>query len=802
MVEKVSYFLAFPVDIDEKKSVGHLKDAIKEKKMYRFPANHLHLEDGGLKGAGVKAVTIGKASGLPEMLDGDGNGQPRGFKEMNPLLWIKNPDNFGGNFQAGEDEVHVLVVVSKQAISASIVSQDGVFDHCSDPFFAQFPTVEQVGDWLEFSSLLPLTKRQKLYIRSSYKVIAEQALLNPDRTMVKYAVVTGTPGIGKSVFVNYIMWRLTKEKKRVLFFDSEGNFYFDGTNMLTCKVLPDKSNRQFWSSDLWCLVDSLDPTSIAGLPYRICSILLASTPRRDCIGEFKKLAPTPDVLYMPLWKEEELSAIASMYPNARDEWKHRFKCLGGVPRLVLEDIGTDPQVLLETACNSCSLDECKTLVSINSEINSRTQMAQTLIHICSQEPYTEYQVVYASELAMRVIARTKLVSNRRNMESFLSACNGNPLAQSMCGYIFEPHCLRLLHEGGSFEYRELLSGADMQRQRKRGRRDIVETEITIPSSSKPSQIVERVEAGQVANQLYVPRTSNYVAIDAWMPQFGGFQVTVGKTHDIKAGAADDLAKLGPGGNQLFFLLPPLYYKSYLFLGFWTSMKSVAYFPALMELSIINQPTICELEGLNLSSNKIRRLENLDALVKLEKLWVNLNQLERLDGLWRLTKLTQLWACRNRIDRIDTALNGCVNLTELNLADNRLSSFKGLLSLMNLDQLAVLDTVELSARNKQIAEATMIKKKMIRHAETIRNQAEHHMETSVSALVRHKKEIERFLVENSARKDEITAKVSQDMITALEKKLECVSSCLQDRYSGVYRMNQDFEWLRTSLTYTS
>ncbi|KAE9361936.1 hypothetical protein PF008_g533 [Phytophthora fragariae] len=319
----------------------------------------------------------------------------------------------------------------------------------------------------------------------------------------------------------------------------------------------------------------------------------------------------------------------------------------------------------------------------------------------------------------------------------------------------------------------------------------------------------------------------------------------------------------------------------LFLGFWTSMKSVVYYPALRELSIINQPTICELEGvnncrnleklcitecgltkianlgnctklkqLNLSSNKIRRLENLDALVNLEKLWVNQNELERLDGLWRLTKLTQLWACRNRIDRIDTALNGCVNLAELNLADNRLSSFKGLLSLTNLDELAALvlsdphfgdnpvcrlcnyqtylmcqlprlsflDTVELSARNKQIAEATMIKKKMyynmrikaikrdvhgrIRHAETIRNQAEHHMETSVSALVRHKKEIERFLVENSAKKDEIAAKVSQEMLNALEKKLECVSSCVRDRYSAVYRMNQDFERLRTSLRSTS
>ncbi|KAG2775133.1 hypothetical protein PC129_g6964 [Phytophthora cactorum] len=312
----------------------------------------------------------------------------------------------------------------------------------------------------------------------------------------------------------------------------------------------------------------------------------------------------------------------------------------------------------------------------------------------------------------------------------------------------------------------------------------------------------------------------------------------------------------------------------MFLGFWASMKSAMHFPALKELSIINQPTICELEGvahccnleklcitecgltkianltnctklkeLNLSSNRIRRLENLDSLVSLETLWVNQNQLERLDGLWRLTNLTQLWACRNRIDRIDTALNCCVNLTELNLADNKLSSFKGLLSLMNLDQLTVLilsdphfgdnpvcrlcnyqtylmcqlprlgflDAVELSARNKQIAEATMIKKKMyynmriktikrdvhsrIRHAEAIRNQAEHHMETSVAALVRQKKEIERFLVEK-------TENITEDMLEKLEKKLECINSCLRDRCTAVYRMDQDFDRLRTSLRCTS
>ncbi|KAG2965403.1 hypothetical protein PC120_g27235 [Phytophthora cactorum] len=302
---------AFPVDIDENKSVGHLKDAIKAKKPNDFKdvdADKLQLflaktDDGAwLKSKDLLRMRKGE---IPNEVES---------RYMNEEL--EDPtDKICSKFPSTipDGTIHVLVVVPEQGTSAPLVSDGGVFDRCSDPFFSKFQTVYQVGDWLEFSSLLPLTRRQKLYIRSSYRVIADQALLNPDGNMVKYAVVTGTPGVGKSVFVYYVMWRLVKDSKRVLLFEGEGNFYFDGTTMFTCKALPDKSNLQFWSPDLWCLVDSLDPTSIPGLPYRRCSVLLASTPRRDCIGEFKKLAPTPDVFYMPLWTKEELATIAPIH---------------------------------------------------------------------------------------------------------------------------------------------------------------------------------------------------------------------------------------------------------------------------------------------------------------------------------------------------------------------------------------------------------------------------------------------------------------------------------------------------------
>ncbi|KAG4036284.1 hypothetical protein PC123_g28146 [Phytophthora cactorum] len=190
---------AFEVDIDDAESVSALKKSIKAENsddptLKNVAAKNLQLflakTEGGawLDGAGVAAVTV------------DGDGHPQGFELMDPTLWIKNPKHFGANFQPGEGQIHVLVVVPEQGTSAPLVSDGGVFDRCSDPFFSKFQTVYQVGDWLEFSSLLPLTRRQKLYIRSSYKVIADQALLNPDGNMVKYAVVTGTPGEASAAF--------------------------------------------------------------------------------------------------------------------------------------------------------------------------------------------------------------------------------------------------------------------------------------------------------------------------------------------------------------------------------------------------------------------------------------------------------------------------------------------------------------------------------------------------------------------------------------------------------------------------
>jgi len=122
----------------------------------------------------------------------------------------------------------------------------------------------------------------------------------------------------------------------------------------------------------------------------------------------------------------------------------------------------------------------------------------------------------------------------------------------LCGYIFEPYAIELLEKGGTFKCRELVHG------NKRIKPD--ETTLNIPLSIKT--VVDKVVPNQTRNQLHVPKTTNYAAIDAWIPGIGAFQMTVGKTHDIKVGARDDLAMLGQGADKLYWLLPPRFYHSF------------------------------------------------------------------------------------------------------------------------------------------------------------------------------------------------------------------------------------------------
>ena len=418
-----------------------------------------------------------------------------------------------------------------------------------DPFFSQVNEAQVDNDMLKFRYPIPLTKRTQLYIRSAYKKIYELGVTRQDATRRKYVTVTGTPGIGKSAFLYYVFWRMVKEKKRVFFVTS--SIYFDGESMHDLIEIP-PIRTPFWTPSLWCLIDSADPISRLGqINVDNCSILLATSPREDYLRGFKKLVPTPHLFYMPLWSRDELQSIARLYTNAG--WEKRFIALGGIPRYVLEDVSREPEELLRAACTECSLDDAVNVVSVDAMVTNKTKVVQSLVHVQSEDPFTRAEVRYASPTAVNIIVQTYSRKCSQQVKTLLASSEETSLAGTLRGHMFEHYAIKQLHKGGRFVCRELFAGRPTKKRN---------ATIYVPPSQGPVKVVSMVARDQETNHLYVPKTKNFASIDAWMPGFGAFQITVAKTHGLKDGVINDIAKLGARGSKLFWVLPPRHFDSF------------------------------------------------------------------------------------------------------------------------------------------------------------------------------------------------------------------------------------------------
>ncbi|EEY65451.1 Crinkler (CRN) family protein [Phytophthora infestans T30-4] len=104
---------AFPVDIDENKSVGHLKKAIKEEKMYQFPADELKLF---LAKAGGNAWLSSLTEEVKKLKKGEKTALVKSITQEEKELQGEDPisECLEGMDPPKVKQIHVLVVVPEQ----------------------------------------------------------------------------------------------------------------------------------------------------------------------------------------------------------------------------------------------------------------------------------------------------------------------------------------------------------------------------------------------------------------------------------------------------------------------------------------------------------------------------------------------------------------------------------------------------------------------------------------------------------------------------------------------------------------
>ncbi|EDR05961.1 uncharacterized protein LACBIDRAFT_329135 [Laccaria bicolor S238N-H82] len=182
-----------------------------------------------------------------------------------------------------------------------------------------------------------------LWIRAEYIRVFNLVNAYYDKpTSVRRApcvVVTGQPGIGKSVWVYYALRRCLAERKPVIWYYQKHCYLFVEEGVY---VMPDHFQKAHFKRFIWTLVDSDEAKE--GVPEYLVPhgtrlfVIYSTSPRRDRWSRLHKTV-RPIVAIMNPWERKEILRVASTYTlDGINESRTNeiFDQLGPTPRLCID----------------------------------------------------------------------------------------------------------------------------------------------------------------------------------------------------------------------------------------------------------------------------------------------------------------------------------------------------------------------------------------------------------------------------------------------------------------------------------
>lgn len=193
---------------------------------------------------------------------------------------LKASQNLNGLRESGEEALVVVVLLPSQPPHHQSTHAQS-FPPCQLPFFNSIQTITERGEWILFGQeVIPSTSFNSPYISKYFQTIASRII---PVSGIHKAIITGTPIIGKSLFLIDLLWRLFKEGKHVFIFDSLNIYYDENGVVCSLSAVTLCINKRFWNDTLRCLFDAKFEKGIrSGAFTRGLSMFIVST----CINWF------------------------------------------------------------------------------------------------------------------------------------------------------------------------------------------------------------------------------------------------------------------------------------------------------------------------------------------------------------------------------------------------------------------------------------------------------------------------------------------------------------------------------------
>jgi hypothetical protein len=395
-------------------------------------------------------------------------------------------------------------------------------------------------NFISFPDLHKIVPRgmNQLYIRTAYvdlfNIILE-CLADKKASRIHNFIITGTPGVGKSVFLFYVLWRLSQmeeteavilrrhlDRGRIFVFTKHGGFMT--TKDVDIDPLLDKEST-------WYLTDTLDPPP----GIAVATTLLVCSPARKHYSQFLKLGGTIK-LYMPLWSWSEFLRAAPTYNVNAKDLASRYKYFGGVARYVLER-EVNPVKFLRESLNRIDSFSLKTLLLDPGE-EEYEKLVHSIIHYEVDPDYSGFQVRLASSYVTERLLEKFVKYRRQELVQFIIDSASNPLLQSVRGAMFEAFAHRCLSVDNTWKVRSLETNVDH------------DLHLKVLGVERFNDIDDCKNVGV----YYTPMNPKYPCIDSYMCGVGHFQMTVSNRHPIHFEKMKKIIQT-TSNNKLYFVVP-------------------------------------------------------------------------------------------------------------------------------------------------------------------------------------------------------------------------------------------------------
>ena len=356
---------------------------------------------------------------------------------------------------------------------------------------------------------------------------------------VAKAILCGNPGIAKTAFGMYALFRALRDGRTVVYASAKsGEFLvFEGGAVHEVDSLRDFYVRQLLAKPETVLIcDSVVP------PVCKAFTLLVTSPRKDRWHEFNKEMDCT-MFFFPVFTLDEMRACRDeCFPGVDDAgMMSRFAHWGGIPRYVLAKLEAADQQQLEDAVNSTTLDSVIEHFGAL-ELKSDQDMSHRLLHIkvagetdtsllpSSAAYYRKSRNELASKYVAELVVHAAMNMKHARVLAFLYGSSGTAMFSVLRGQLFEPQALRILARGGDFRIRRL---------RGAGGKDInaaSDEHLRMPpcelvSFGSMKALVAQRAAAPAPTVVHVPESKSFCAVDAILPGSALANATVSANHE-------------------------------------------------------------------------------------------------------------------------------------------------------------------------------------------------------------------------------------------------------------------------------